>query len=156
MKTRLELENRGYQVDFVPTSFVAEVFAEEFVKRISGNECILFPKGNLARDVIPVALREIGISLDELIVYGTKANVEKRQELIAVLEAGEVDVITFTSPSTVTNFVRLLDGTNWREWTKKMYNCLYRAYYGKRGEPLFSACYYAERVHCRSITTMHL
>lgn len=119
MKTRLELENRGYQVDFVPTSFVAEVFAEEFVKRISGNECILFPKGNLARDVIPVALREIGISLDELIVYGTKANVEKRQELIAVLEAGEVDVITFTSPSTVTNFVRLLDGTNWREWTKK-------------------------------------
>lgn len=110
VKTRLELEKRGYQVDFVPTSFVAEVFAEEFVKRLSGNECILFPKGNLARDVIPVALREIGVSLEELIVYGTKANVEKRQELIAVLEAGEVDVITFTSPSTVTNFVRLLEG----------------------------------------------
>ena len=34
---------------------------------------------NLARDVIPVALREIGVSLDELIVYGTKENVEKRE-----------------------------------------------------------------------------
>ena len=32
VKTKLELEKRGYEVDFVPTSFVAEVFAEEFVK----------------------------------------------------------------------------------------------------------------------------
>lgn len=110
VKTRLELEKRGYQVDFVPTSFVAEVFAEEFVKRLSGNECILFPKGNLARDVIPVALREIGVSLEELIVYGTEENVEKRQELIVALEVGKVDIITFTSPSTVTSFVRLLEG----------------------------------------------
>ena len=45
VKTKLELEKRGYHVDFVPTSFVAEVFAEEFVKRLSGNERILFPKG---------------------------------------------------------------------------------------------------------------
>ncbi len=119
VKTKLELERRGYQVAFVPTSFVAEVFAEEFIKKLSGNERILFPKGNLARDVIPVALRGIGVSLDELIVYGTKENVEKKQELIEALEVGEVDIITFTSPSTVTSFVRLLEGTNWREWTKK-------------------------------------
>ncbi|MGE6539433.1 uroporphyrinogen-III synthase [Bacillus luti] len=119
VKTKLELEKRGYQVAFVPTSFVAEVFAEEFTKKLSGNELILFPKGNLARDVIPVALRGLGISLDELIVYGTKVNVEKRQELIASLEVEKIDIITFTSPSTVTSFVHLLEGTNWREWTKK-------------------------------------
>ncbi|AIW83086.1 MULTISPECIES: uroporphyrinogen-III synthase [Bacillus] len=119
VKTKLELEKRGYQVDFVPTAFVAEVFAEEFVKKLSGNECILFPKGNLARDVIPVKLREMGVSLEELIVYGTKENVMKKQELIVALEVGKVDIITFTSPSTVDSFVRLLEGTNWREWTKK-------------------------------------
>ncbi|MDH4420647.1 MULTISPECIES: uroporphyrinogen-III synthase [Bacillus] len=119
VKTKLELEKRGYKVDFVPTSFVAEVFAEEFIKKLSGNERILFPKGNLARDVIPVTLRGIGISLDELIVYGTKENVEKKRALIEALEVGKVDIITFTSPSTVTSFVRLLEGTNWREWTKK-------------------------------------
>ncbi|OQR53657.1 uroporphyrinogen-III synthase [Bacillus sp. CDB3] len=119
VKTKLELEKRGYQVDFVPTAFVAEVFAEEFVKKLSGNECILFPKGNLARDVIPVKLREMGVSLEELIVYGTKENVEKKQELITALKFGKVDIITFTSPSTVNSFVRLLEGTNWREWTKK-------------------------------------
>lgn len=119
MKTKLELEKRGYQVHFVPTSFVAETFAEEFLKELSGNERILFPKGNLARDVIPVKLREFGVFLDELIVYGTKVNVEKKQELITALKLGEVNIITFTSPSTVDSFVRLLEGTNWREWTKK-------------------------------------
>ncbi|MBJ8054597.1 uroporphyrinogen-III synthase [Bacillus cereus] len=119
VKTKLELEKRGYQVHFVPTSFVAETFAEEFLKELSGNERILFPKGNLARDVIPVKLREFGVFLDELIVYGTKVNVEKKQELITVLKLGEVNIITFTSPSTVDSFVRLLEGTNWREWTKK-------------------------------------
>ncbi|PFN68496.1 uroporphyrinogen-III synthase [Bacillus cereus] len=119
VKTKLELEKRGYQVHFVPTLFVAEAFAEEFLKELGGNERILFPKGNLAREVIPVALREIGISLDELTVYGTKVNIEKKQELIAALKLGKVDIITFTSPSTVTSFVRLLEGTNWREWTKK-------------------------------------
>ncbi|WP_433772905.1 uroporphyrinogen-III synthase [Bacillus wiedmannii] len=119
VKTKLELEKRGYQVHFVPTSFVAEVFAEEFVKELRGNERILFPKGNLARDVIPVKLREMDVVLDELIVYGTEANVERKQELIEALEVGKVDIITFTSPSTVTSFVRLLEGTNWREWTKK-------------------------------------
>ncbi|WP_430476705.1 uroporphyrinogen-III synthase [Bacillus cereus] len=119
VKTKLELEKRGYHVHFVPTSFVAEVFAEEFVKELRGNERILFPKGNLARDVIPVKLREFGVFLDELIVYGTKANVEKKQELITALKLGRVNIITFTSPSTVTSFVRLLEGTNWREWIKK-------------------------------------
>ncbi|TKI87080.1 uroporphyrinogen-III synthase [Bacillus mycoides] len=119
VKTKLELEKRSYQVHFVPTSFVAETFAEEFLKELSGNERILFPKGNLARDVIPVKLREFGIFLDELIVYGTKVNVEKKQELITALKLGEVNIITFTSPSTVDSFVRLLEGTNWREWTKK-------------------------------------
>ena len=36
---------------------------------------------NLARDVIPVALREMGVSLDELIVYDTKENIEKSKSL---------------------------------------------------------------------------
>lgn len=49
-----------------------------------------------------------------------KENVEKKQELIEALEVGKVDIITFTSPSTVTSFVRLLEGTNWREWTKNV------------------------------------
>ena len=81
MKTKLELEKRGYQVHFVPTSFVAEAFAEEFLKRIKWKRTYFISERNLAREVIPVALREIGVSLDELIVYGTKVNIEKSKNL---------------------------------------------------------------------------
>ncbi|MBO1579330.1 uroporphyrinogen-III synthase [Bacillus sp. XF8] len=118
-KTGQELEKRGYEVQFVPTAFVAETFAEEFVRELNGTERILFPKGNLARDIIPNKLRELGIYLEEFVVYETKTNHDKQQDLIAALESGKVDVVTFTSPSTVTSFVKLLEGTNWREWIKK-------------------------------------
>lgn len=58
--------------------FVVEVFVEEFLKELSGNECILFLKGNLVREVILVVFWEIGVFLDELIVYGMKVNIEKK------------------------------------------------------------------------------
>ncbi|MDM5190166.1 uroporphyrinogen-III synthase [Bacillus sp. DX4.1] len=119
VKTKQELEKRGYQVHFVPTAFVAEAFAEEFVRELNGTERILFPKGNLARDVIPNKLRGFGVLLEEFVVYETKTNDGKQQDLIAALELGKVDIVTFTSPSTVVSFVKLLEGTNWREWIKK-------------------------------------
>lgn len=119
VKTKRELEKRGYQVHFVPTAFVAETFAEEFVKKLTGKERMLFPRGNLARDVIPNKLRELGVLLEELVVYETKSNYVKRLELIEALESGKIDIVTFTSPSTVVSFVELLKGTNWREWIKK-------------------------------------
>ncbi|PFK39749.1 uroporphyrinogen-III synthase [Bacillus cereus] len=119
VKTGQELKKRGYEVCFVPTSFVAETFAEEFGRNLSGKEHILFPKGNLARDVIPAKLRELGVLLEEFVVYETKTNDTKQQDLIVALESGKIDVVTFTSPSTVRSFVKLLEGTNWREWIKK-------------------------------------
>ncbi|EEM15171.1 Uroporphyrinogen III synthase HEM4 [Bacillus pseudomycoides DSM 12442] len=119
MKTGQELEKRGYEVHFVPKTFVAEAFVLEFVRELNGTERILFPKGNLARDIIPNKLRDLDVFLEEFVVYETKTNHEKQLDLIAALELGKVDVVTFTSPSTVTSFVKLLEGTNWREWTKK-------------------------------------
>ncbi|PGC29189.1 uroporphyrinogen-III synthase [Bacillus pseudomycoides] len=119
VKTGQELEKRGYEVHFVPKTFVAEAFVLEFVRELNGTERILFPKGNLARDIIPNKLRNLDVFLEEFVVYETKTNHEKQSDLIAALESGKVDVVTFTSPSTVTSFVKLLEGTNWREWTKK-------------------------------------
>ncbi|PGS09728.1 uroporphyrinogen-III synthase [Bacillus pseudomycoides] len=119
VKTGQELEKRGYEVHFVPKTFVAEAFVLEFVRELNGTERILFPKGNLARDIIPNKLRDLDVFLEEFVVYETKTNHEKQLDLIAALELGKVDVVTFTSPSTVTSFVKLLEGTNWREWTKK-------------------------------------
>ena len=40
------------------------------------------------------------------------------------MKLGKVDIITFTSPSTVTSFVRLLEGTNWRMDKKCTIACI--------------------------------
>ncbi|WP_369902447.1 uroporphyrinogen-III synthase [Bacillus manliponensis] len=118
VKTKQELERRGYIVQFMPTAFVAEVFAKQFTKQLAGSEHILFPKGNLGREVIPVALRKRGISLKEITVYETNIHTENKQALIDVLQSRVVDVVTFTSPSTVRSFVTILEGTKWRDWMK--------------------------------------
>ena len=62
----------------------------------------------------------MGVSLDELIVYGTKRKCREKARAYRSVRSRKVDIITFTSPSTVTSFVRLLEDTNWREWTKNV------------------------------------
>ncbi|HDX9589009.1 TPA: uroporphyrinogen-III synthase [Bacillus pseudomycoides] len=118
VKTKQELERRGYDVHFVPTTFVAEVFAKEFVNHIRSGTRILLPKGNLARDVIREALRNHGATVRDLVVYETTVHLQIREQLIDALQSREIDVITFTSPSTVQSFLALLEGENWREWVK--------------------------------------
>ncbi|MFD3445429.1 uroporphyrinogen-III synthase [Microbacteriaceae bacterium 4G12] len=118
-KTKQALEQYGYTVHFVPSEFVAETFVKEFIPLVQEGERIIFPKGNLARDVISSALLERGVFVDEFVVYETKSNENVQGELIAALQGEEVDVITFASPSAVWSFVSLLEGTNWRQWVKK-------------------------------------
>ncbi|MEI4800098.1 uroporphyrinogen-III synthase [Bacillus sp. NPDC077411] len=118
VKTKRELEHRGYNVHFVPTTFVAEAFAKEFVNHIGSGTRILLPKGNLARDVIREALRNHGAIVRELVVYETAVHLQMREQLIEALRSRAIDVITFTSPSTVRSFITLLESENWREWVK--------------------------------------
>ena len=80
MKTKLELEKRGYQVHFVPTSFVAEAFAEEFLKLIKETNVFYFRR-EFSKRGNSGCTSGSGVSLDELIVYGTKVNIEKSKNL---------------------------------------------------------------------------
>lgn len=118
-KTKRELEAHGYSVHFMPGKFVAEVFAKEFVALVQQGARVLFPKGNLARDILPNALRAHHILLDEIVVYETRRNEAAKDLLMEVLQSEQTDVLTFTSPSTVLHFAALLEETNWREWTKR-------------------------------------
>jgi len=117
-KTKRELEVHGYSVHFMPGKFIAEVFAREFLLLVQEGARVLFPKGNMARDILPNELRAHHILLDEIVVYETRRNEAAKALLMEVLRSGQVDVLTFTSPSTVSHFAALLEGTNWREWTK--------------------------------------
>ncbi|MGM7702207.1 uroporphyrinogen-III synthase [Pseudalkalibacillus sp. Hm43] len=111
-KTLERLEAYGVNVDFYPSEFVAEQFAKEFIEWIQPGEKILLPHGNLARTTIRDELLENGYEVDAVITYETVADTYRKAELREAITNASVDIVTFTSSSTVHFFFELLgDGT---------------------------------------------
>ena len=107
-KTEAALKEFGYNADVKPNEFVAEVFAKELVKHIETGELVLFPRGNLARDVMVKYLKKYGISIQDVIVYNTVDVPEAAKDIHKLLSEKQIDYITFTSPSTVEHFIATL------------------------------------------------
>ena len=66
---------------------------------------ILLPRAAEAREVLPVALTKMGALVDEIPIYQTVRPLHDKARVKGMLEKGEIDMVTFTSSSTVTNFV---------------------------------------------------
>jgi len=71
---------------------------------------VLLLRAKVAREVLPKGLAELGANVEILPIYETKLPEESKEKLISILRQG-VDVITFTSSSTVENFFKLLERT---------------------------------------------
>lgn len=95
------IEEIGLSVEFVPTTYVAEAFVTEFAPYIHKGSRILLPKGNLARFHIANALRKLGATVDEVVIYETYLPDESRIKLAEMIATNQLDILTFTSPSTV-------------------------------------------------------
>lgn len=108
--TAEQLKKRGIRVDYVPAEFVAESILRGFKRMgVEGKE-ILLARAKQARDVLPEGLRRMGARVDVVEVYRTIKPVGGAKRLRQLLETGTIDVITFTSSSTVTHFIDLLKG----------------------------------------------
>ncbi len=104
--TAAALEARGLRVAAVPEEFRAEGLVNALArKRLDGAE-VLIPRAAVARDLLVRALRARGARVDVVPVYRTLPSRLGIREVAAALRAGEVDLVTFTSSSTVTHFVR--------------------------------------------------
>jgi len=88
--------------DLVPARFVAESLVEEFP---AGEGRVLVPRAAVARDVLPEGLAAKGWEVDVVEAYRTAAVALDERRAAAVAAA---DVVTFTSSSTVTNFLDAL------------------------------------------------
>ncbi|TYR76857.1 uroporphyrinogen-III synthase [Rossellomorea vietnamensis] len=107
-KTCKALNSYGIQADFVPKFYSAADFSEEFLEKVTETGPILLSKGNLARDTIAVRLRGTGITIDEWVTYETFFPKDHEKNLITLLENRELAAITFTSPSTVRSFMKIV------------------------------------------------
>jgi len=104
-KTARRLSEYGVRTDYVPDEYIPETMLPGFGKNIYGKR-FLFPQSNLARTVLADRIRSAGGLVTEIVAYQTVINDPDHTEIDELL-AG-VDVVTFTSPSTVQNFVAIV------------------------------------------------
>ena len=107
--TRKAIEKGGLRVEVVPREYVAESVVESLRRRVRGQR-VLLTRAKVARDVIPRELRKLGAEVDVVEAYETRIPRTSRAPLRALLEDPKrrPHVVTFTSSSTVRNFVSLL------------------------------------------------
>jgi uroporphyrinogen-III synthase len=107
--TKKAIEQRSARVDVVPKEYVAESVVKSLKNKVRGKR-VLLVRAKVARDVIPTELRKAGASVDVVEAYETVVPRSSRTRLRAALKNSKKrpHVVTFTSSSTVKNFVELL------------------------------------------------
>ena len=105
-KTVAALDQIGIRADYVPSQYRGAALAAE-LEGVKGQK-ILLPRAWIAADDLPNGLRDRGAIVDAIPIYETiKAGAEGREALEADLHNGRIDMVTFTSSSTVTNFLEM-------------------------------------------------
>jgi uroporphyrinogen III methyltransferase/synthase len=104
----------GLETEVVPDEYVAEGLAGRLRALIQPGERVLIARAAEARDVLVTLLEAAGARVDEVPAYRTQAAAEDAGELRRALGEGGIDVVTFTSSSTVHHFVALFPGEDLR------------------------------------------
>lgn len=107
-KTAAALEQRHLRVGIVPQKFQAESVVEALEKKGVTGKRFLLPRAEKARDVLPQEITKRGGHIEVVTVYRTGKGEGNIQEVKELFRKKLIDVITFTSSSTVRNFVELL------------------------------------------------
>ena len=102
------LRSWGLFSDIIPKNYRAESVVEAFATTPIKGLKILLPRAMEARSVLPEELTRMGAAVNEVTAYETRQVADAADSMLADLENGVIDMVTFTSSSTVKNFHRLL------------------------------------------------
>jgi uroporphyrinogen III methyltransferase/synthase len=109
-ETAGRLEDEGVHAHLVPAKYQAEGIIEGLNPAEIRGRRILIPRAAKARELLPETLRQWGASVDVVEAYQTVLPQNHNVGLNELLQQDQIDVITFTSSSTVVNFIRLFEG----------------------------------------------
>lgn len=118
--TKERLKDHGIISDILPDTYRAESVIDAFSSVEIKNKKILLPRAKVARTILPEELVKMGAFVDEVTAYETRLSTEGRDELISLLEDNEIDAVTFTSSSTVSNFMSLLESKDAKKLLKSV------------------------------------
>ncbi len=100
-------------VDCQPPKYVAESVVEALkkVEELKGKR-FLMPRTDIARSYIPEELEKMGAEVSDIVAYKTVLATDGDNIVLDRLKDGAVDIVTFTSASTVKNFVKIIGEDN--------------------------------------------
>ena len=109
------------RVDCQPPKYVAESVVEVFKKidDLRGKR-ILMPRADIARSYLPEELQKLGADVMEVVAYKTVVASNGDAAILESLKDGVVDIVTFTSSSTVRNFVKIVGEDNLATFKEKV------------------------------------
>ncbi|MDO8673711.1 MAG: uroporphyrinogen-III C-methyltransferase [Dehalococcoidia bacterium] len=126
--TAKELTRYGLRVDLMPEEYVAQSIIDR-IGDVVGKR-ILLPRADIAREMLVVELNKRGAMVDEVAAYRTVQVDSMDAGIVQMLNDGVIDVITFTSSSTVQNFLSLLEancelaGENRAQWLSDLFSAV--------------------------------
>lgn len=106
-KTQEALHAHGISPDLMPETYWTEGIAGELRGYSIHGKRILIPRPKIAGDDLSKRLEGLGATVDEVEAYLTRKPEYGRATLKRVFQVERIDLITFTSSSTVTNFVEI-------------------------------------------------
>jgi len=114
-KTAEALLEKGLAVNVLPGEFRAEGLLDSLEGQLKPGEKVLLPRADIAREVLPRELRDRGLEVTEVDTYETVIDAENAAETIELFREKAISIVTFTSSSTVKNFVQALAQENLQE-----------------------------------------
>ena len=124
-KTTSALMDRGISPDMIPDRYWAEGIVEALEGYPIEGKRVLLPRPAIARDYIPKKLKSLGAIVDVVEAYQTVKPEYSQDQLGELFNNGKIDMIAFTSPSAVTNFLALFEDTSiYEEISKTEVACI--------------------------------
>ena len=108
--TAQALEAKGIIPDFIPEIHTNEGLVSGLKKQKINGQRFLLPRAEIADNALVEGIISLGASVDNIPVYQTLPATAAMAQAKEMLLKGKIDVITFTSSSTVSNLVSALEG----------------------------------------------
>ncbi len=110
----------GRTPDMVAGTYAAEGVVALFQDQDMAGERVLLARAKEGRDAIPKALTEMEAFVDDVAVYRTTPlGREALREVRGELEAGKIDMLTFTSSSALDGFMRAAGEGGAKKWMQR-------------------------------------
>ncbi|MFQ5745298.1 MAG: uroporphyrinogen-III synthase [Acidobacteriota bacterium] len=114
-KTAERLQEYGLRADLVPAIYKAEELAAALIGAGVSGHAVLVPRSGIARPVLVETLARAGAFVDEVASYSIAPASALPPSVVKDLQQGKVDMVTFTSSSTVEHFVALTNAAGLAE-----------------------------------------